>query len=168
MKSLVYGHYIPAPEKAKGIEDLDWNKQWDIKTSTGATYVNMTITRIEGTDLYLRTPEVSGYGQLLKVRTMVIDICIIQAIEESPSRNVYLYCNRSPVLLWDLVYLSPLEKENIPTDSFDSMLDNLTRGTDTVVRLCGNGVYLYMKCDDSGRCHMSIRNSDYLVFVHRS
>ena len=167
MNGLVYEYYIPAPEKAKDIEGLDWNKQWDITTYTGNKYVNMTITGIGGMDLCLRTPEVPGYGQLLKVETMVMDIRTIQAIEESPSRNVYLFRYDSSRLLWDLVYLSLSEKESIPTESFDTVLDTVTPEIGTVVRIWGNLAVLYLECDEFGICHAYTQKSSHLVFVHK-
>ena len=167
MKSHVYNHPTPVSEKVKDIKGLDWNRQWDIITSTGEKYVSMTITGIEGMKLYLRTPEVPGYEQLINVETIIVDIRTIQTIEKSPSRQAYLYCNKDPFLYWDIVYLSPMEKENTPTDSFDTILGNLTRRTDTVARVWGNGVYFYLKCDDFGRYHMYTGESGNFVFVHK-
>ena len=166
MKSHVYNHPTPVFEKVKDIKGLDWNRQWDIITSTGEKYVSMTITRIETTGLYLRPPEVPGYEQICMGETTVVDILAIQRITESPSRHVYLYRNRDPFLYWDIVYLSPMEKENTPTDSFDTVIGNLTRRTDTVTRVWGNGVYLYLKCDDFGRYHMYTGKSGHFVFIH--
>ena len=60
MKSHVYNHPTPVSEKVKDIKGLDWNRQWDIITSTGEKYVSMTITGIETMGLYLRPPEVPG------------------------------------------------------------------------------------------------------------
>ena len=56
MKSHVYNHSTPVSEKVKDIKGLDWNRQWDIVTSTGDKYVSMTITGIDTTGLYLRPP----------------------------------------------------------------------------------------------------------------
>ena len=64
MKSHVYNHSTPVSEKVKDIKGLDWNRQWDIITSTGEKYVSMTITKVEGMKLYLRPPEVPGYEQI--------------------------------------------------------------------------------------------------------
>lgn len=163
---MIYEPGTSVSEKVKDIEGLDWNEQWDVTTSIGEKYASMTITGIEGMKLYLRTPEIPGYEQLIGVKTMVIDIRTIQTIEKSPSRHVYLYRNMDPFLYWNLVYLSPMEKENIPTDSFDTVLGNLTRRTDTVTRVWGNGVYLYLKCDDFGRYHMYTGESGHFVFIH--
>lgn len=164
---MIYEPSTSVSKIVKDIEGLDWNKQWDIGTSTGEKYVNMTITGMEGIVLYLRTPEVPGYGQLLKVETMVIDILAIRAIEESPSRNVYLLHYEGPHPLWDLVYLSLSEKESIPTESFDTVLDTVTHEIGTIVRIWGNLTVLSLECDEFGICHADTQKSSHLVFVHR-
>ena len=63
---MIYEPGTSVSEKVKDIKGLDWNRQWDIVTSTGKTYVSMTITRIEGMKLYLRTPEIPGYRKLAR------------------------------------------------------------------------------------------------------
>lgn len=161
-----YEPYTPVSSKIKDIQGLDWNEQWDITTSTGEKYISMTIARREGMILHLSTPEIPEYGQLLKAEMILVDIHAIQVIEKSPLRHVYLYCSRSPVLLWDLVYLSLSEKESIPTDSFDTVLDTLAHGVDMKMNVWGNGVVLRLERDEFGRCHMKIGGkSTHSVFV---
>lgn len=167
MESHVYNPHTPVSKIVKDIEGLDWNRQWDIKTSLGATYVNMTITGIEGLDLCLRTPEVPGYEPICMVETTIVNILTIRLIKESPSRNVYLLRYESPHPLWDLVYLSLSEKESIPTESFDTVLDIVTHEIGTVVRIWGNLRVLYLECDEFGICHAYTQKASHLVFVYR-
>ena len=87
---MIYEPGTSVSKKVKDIEGLDWNRQWDIVTSTGEKYVSMTITKVEGMKLYLRTPEIPGYEQICMGETTVVNIITIQVITESPSRQAYL------------------------------------------------------------------------------
>ena len=51
MESHVYNPHTPVSKIVKDIEGLDWSRQYDIGTSTGKMYVNMTITGMGGLDL---------------------------------------------------------------------------------------------------------------------
>ena len=158
MKSHVYNHLTPVSEKVKDIKGLDWNRQWDIITSTGKKYVSMTITRIEMTGLYLRTPEVPGYEQLCMVETMVVDILAIQLITESPTRQAYLCRGNFMSLFWEVKYLSLQEEKHFLVESFDSVLYCLLCRTSGRAWIWGNGVAFCIELDESGVCHLSTRS----------
>lgn len=164
---MIYEPSTPVSKIVKDIEGLDWSRQWDIKTSLGATYVNMTITGIGGLDLCLRTPEVPGYESICMVEITIVNILTIRLIKESPSRQAYLLRYESSHPLWDLVYLSLSEKESISTESFDTVLDTVTHEIGTVAKIWGNLKVLYLECDEFGICHAYTQKASHLVFVHR-
>ena len=166
MKSLVYNHPTPFSEKVKDIKGLDWNRQWDIIISTGEKYVSMTITGIEMTGLYLRTPEVPGYEQICMVGTTIVDILTIRLIKESPSRQAYLYRGNVMSLFWEVKYLSLQEEKHFLTESFDSVLYRLLCRTSGRAWIWGNGVAFCIELDESGVCHLSTRKSSHFVFTH--
>ena len=158
MKSHVYNHPTPVSEKVKDIEGLDWNEQWDIITSTGEKYVSMTITKVEGMKLYLRTPEIPGYEQICMGETTVVDIITIQVITESPSRQAYLCRSNFMSLVWEVKYLSLQEEKNFPVESFDSVLYCLLCKTSGRAWIWGNGVAFCIELDESGVCHLCTRS----------
>ena len=158
MKSHVYNHPTPVSEKVKDIEGLDWNEQWDIITSTGEKYVSMTITKVEGMKLYLRTPEIPGYEQICMGETTVVNIITIQVIMESPSRQAYLCRSNFTSLFWEVKYLSLQEEKNFPVESFDSVLYCLLCRTSGRAWIWGNGVAFCIELDESGVCHLRTRS----------
>ena len=158
MKSHVYNHPTPVSEKVKDIEGLDWNEQWDIVTSTGEKYVSMTITKVEGMKLYLRTPEIPGYEQICMGETTVVNIITIQVIMESPSRQAYLCRSNFTSLFWEVKYLSLQEEKNFPVESFDSVLYCLLCRTSGRAWIWGNGVAFCIELDESGVCHLRTRS----------
>lgn len=158
MKSHVYNHPTPVSEKVKDIKGLDWNRQWDIITSTGKTYVSMTITKVEGMKLYLRTPEIPGYEQICIGETTVVDIITIQVITESPSRQAYLCRSNFMSLFWEVKYLSLQEEKLFSVESFDSVLYRLFCRTSGRAWIWGNGVAFCIELDESGVCHLSTRS----------
>ena len=158
MKSHVYNHPTPVSEKVKDIEGLDWNEQWDIVTSTGEKYVSMTITKVEGMKLYLRTPEIPGYEQICMGETTVVNIITIQVIMESPSRQAYLCRSNFTSLFWEVKYLSLQEEKNFPVESFDSVLYCLLCRTSGRAWIWGNGVAFCIELDESGVCHLCTRS----------
>ena len=158
MKSHVYNHPTPVSEKVKDIKGLDWNRQWDIITSTGKTYVSMTITKVEGMKLYLRTPEIPGYEQICMGETTVVDIIAIQVITESPSRQAYLCRSNFMSLFWEVKYLSLQEEKLFSVESFDSVLYRLFCRTSGRAWIWGNGVAFCIELDESGVCHLSTRS----------
>ena len=157
MKSHVYNHPTSVSEKVKDIKGLDWNRQWDIVTSTGEKYVSMTITGIETTGLYLRPPEVPGYEQICMGETTVVDILAIQLITESPSRQAYLCRSNFMSLFWEVKYLSLQEEKHFLVESFDSVLYCLLCRTSGRAWIWGNGVAFCIELDESGVCHLSTR-----------
>ena len=158
MKSHVYNHPTPVSEKVKDIKSLDWNRQWDIITSTGKTYVSMTITKVEGMKLYLRTPEIPGYEQICMGETTVVDIITIQVITESPSRQAYLCRSNFMSLFWEVKYLSLQEEKLFSVESFDFVLYRLFCRTSGRAWIWGNGVAFCIELDESGVCHLSTRS----------
>lgn len=166
MKSHVYNHSTPVSEKVKDIKGLDWNRQWDIITSTGEKYVSMTITGIEMTDLYLCTPEVPGYEQICMVGTTVVNILAIQLITESPTRQAYLYRGNVMSLFWEVKYLSLQEEKHFLVESFDSVLYRLLCRTSGRAWIWGNGVAFCIELDESGVCHLSTHKSSHFAFTH--
>ena len=158
MKSHVYNHPTPVSEKVKDIKGLDWNRQWDIITSTGKTYVSMTITKVEGMKLYLRTPEIPGYEQICMGETTVVDIITIQVITESPSRQAYLCRSNFMSLFWEVKYLSLQEEKLFSVESFDFVLYRLFCRTSGRAWIWGNGVAFCIELDESGVCHLSTRS----------
>ena len=158
MKSHVYNHSTPVSEKVKDIKGLDWNRQWDIITSTGKKYVSMTITKVEGMKLYLRTPEIPGYEQICMGETTVVDILAIQVITESPSRQAYLCRSNFMSLFWEVKYLSLQEEKHFLVESFDSVLYRLLCRTSGRAWIWGNGVAFCIELDESGVCHLSTRS----------
>lgn len=157
MKSHVYNHSTPVSEKVKDIKGLDWNRQWDIITSTGEKYVSMTITKVEGMKLYLRPPEVPGYEQICMGETTVVDILAIQRITESPTRQAYLCRGNVLSLFWEVKYLSLQEEKHFLVESFDSVLYCLLCRTSGRAWIWGNGVAFCIELDESGVCHLSTR-----------
>ena len=157
MKSHVYNHPTPVSEKVKDIKGLDWNRQWDIVISTGKKYVSMTITKVEGMKLYLRTPEIPGYEQICMGETTVVDILAIQVITESPSRQAYLCRSNFMSLFWEVKYLSLQEEKHFLVESFDSVLYCLLCRTSGRAWIWGNGVAFCIELDESGICHLSTR-----------
>lgn len=137
---MIYEPGTSVSEKVKDIEGLDWNRQWDIITSTGEKYVSMTITRIETTGLYLRPPEIPGYEQICMGETTVVDILAIQVITESPSRQAYLCRGNVMSLVWEVKYLSLQEEKHFLVESFDSVLYRLLCRTSGRAWIWGNGV----------------------------
>lgn len=166
MKSHVYNHSTPVSEKVKDIKGLDWNRQWDIITSTGEKYVSMTITGIEMTDLYLCTPEVPGYEQICMVGTTVVNILAIRLIKESPTRQAYLYRGNVMSLFWEVKYLSLQEEKHFLVESFDSVLYRLLCRTSGRAWIWGNGVAFCIELDESGVCHLSTHKSSHFAFTH--
>ena len=158
MKSHVYNHPTPVSEKVKDIKGLDWNRQWDIITSTGKTYVSMAITKVEGMKLYLRTPEIPGYEQICMGETTVVDIIAIQVITESPSRQAYLCRSNFMSLFWEVKYLSLQEEKLFSVESFDSVLYRLFCRTSGRAWIWGNGVAFCIELDESGVCDLSTRS----------
>ena len=158
MKSHVYNHSTPVSEKVRDIKGLDWNRQWDIVISTGKKYVSMTITKVEGMKLYLRTPEIPGYEQICMGETTVVDILAIQVITESPSRQVYLCRSNFMSLFWEAKYLSLQEEKHFLVESFDSVLYCLLCRTSGRAWIWGNGVAFCIELDESGVCHLSTRS----------
>ena len=158
MKSHVYNHPTPVSEKVKDIEGLDWNEQWDIITSTGEKYVSMTITKVEGMKLYLRTPEIPGYEQICMGETTVVNIITIQVIMESPSRQAYLCRSNFTSLFWEVKYLSLQEEKHFLVESFDSVLYCLLCRTSGRAWIWGNGVAFCIELDESGVCHLCTRS----------
>ena len=158
MKSHVYNHPTPVSEKVKDIEGLDWNEQWDIVTSTGEKYVSMTITKVEGMKLYLRTPEIPGYEQICMGETTVVNIITIQVIMESPSRQAYLCRSNFTSLFWEVKYLSLQEEKHFLVESFDSVLYCLLCRTSGRAWIWGNGVAFCIELDESGVCHLRTRS----------
>ena len=158
MKSHVYNHPTPVSEKVKDIEGLDWNEQWDIVTSTGEKYVSMTITKVEGMKLYLRTPEIPGYEQICMGETTVVNIITIQVIMESPSRQAYLCRSNFTSLFWEVKYLSLQEEKHFLVESFDSVLYCLLCRTSGRAWIWGNGVAFCIELDESGVCHLCTRS----------
>ena len=158
MKSHVYNHPTPVSEKVKDIEGLDWNEQWDIITSTGEKYVSMTITKVEGMKLYLRTPEIPGYEQICMGETTVVNIITIQVIMESPSRQAYLCRSNFTSLFWEVKYLSLQEEKHFLVESFDSVLYCLLCRTSGRAWIWGNGVAFCIELDESGVCHLRTRS----------
>ena len=158
MKSHVYNHPTPVSEKVKDIKGLDWNRQWDIITSTGKKYVSMTIAKVEGMKLYLRTPEIPGYEQICMGETTVVDIITIQVITESPSRQAYLCRSNFMSLFWEVKYLSLQEEKHFLVESFDSVLYCLLCRTSGRAWIWGNGVAFCIELDESGVCHLSTRS----------
>ena len=158
MKSHVYNHSTPVSEKVKDIKGLDWNRQWDIVISTGKKYVSMTITKVEGMKLYLRTPEIPGYEQICMGETTVVDILAIQVITESPSRQAYLCRSNFMSLFWEVKYLSLQEEKHFLVESFDSVLYCLLCRTSGRAWIWGNGVAFCIELDESGIYHLSTRS----------
>ena len=158
MKSHVYNHPTPVSEKVKDIEGLDWNRQWDIVTSTGEKYVSMTITKVEGMKLYLRTPEIPGYEQICMGETTVVNIITIHVIMESPSRQAYLCRSNFTSLFWEVKYLSLQEEKHFLVESFDSVLYCLLCRTSGRAWIWGNGVAFCIELDESGVCHLCTRS----------
>ena len=154
---MIYEPGTSVSEKVKDIKGLDWNRQWDIITSTGKTYVSMTITRIETTGLYLRPPEVPGYEQICTGETMVVDILAIQLITESPTRQAYLCRSNVLPLFWEVKYLSLQEEKHFLVESFDSVLYCLLCRTSGRAWIWGNGVAFCIELDESGIYHLSTR-----------
>lgn len=162
---MIYEPSTPVSEIVKDIEGLDWSKQWDIGTSTGKKYVNMTITRMEGMDLCLRTPEVPGYEPICMVETTIVNILTIRLIKESPSRQAYLYRGNVMSLFWEVKYLSLQEGKHFSLESFDSVLYRLLCRTSGRAWIWGNGVAFCIELDESGVCHLSTHKSSHLVFT---
>ena len=158
MKSHVYNDPAPGAEEGKDIKGLDWNRQWDIITSTGKKYVSMTITKVEGMKLYLRTPEIPGYEQICMGETTVVDILAIQLITESPTRQAYLCRSNFMSLFWEVKYLSLQEEKHFLVESFDSVLYCLLCRTSGRAWIWGNGVAFCIELDESGVCHLSTRS----------
>ena len=157
MKSHVYNRSTPVSEKVRDIKGLDWNRQWDIVISTGKKYVSMTITKVEGMKLYLRTPEIPGYEQICMGETTVVDIIAVQVITESPSRQAYLCRSNFMSLFWEVKYLSLQEEKHFLVESFDSVLYCLLCRTSGRAWIWGNGVAFCIELDESGVCHLSTR-----------
>lgn len=155
---MIYEPGTSVSEKVKDIKGLDWNRQWDIVTSTGKTYVSMTITKVEGMKLYLRTPEIPGYEQICMGETTVVDIITIQVITESPSRQAYLCRSNFMSLFWEVKYLSLQEEKLFSVESFDSVLYRLFCRTSGRAWIWGNGVAFCIELDESGVCHLSTRS----------
>ncbi len=155
---MIYEPGTSVSEKVKDIKGLDWNRQWDIITSTRKKYVSMTITKVEGTKLYLRTPEIPGYEQICMGETMVVDILAIQVITESPSRQAYLCRGNVMSLFWEVKYLSLQEEKHFSVESFDSVLYRLFCRTSGRAWIWGNGVAFCIELDESGVCHLSTRS----------
>ena len=155
---MIYEPGTSVSEKVKDIKGLDWNRQWDIVTSTGKNYVSMTITRIEGMKLYLRPPEVPGYEQICMGETTVVDIITIQVITESPSRQAYLCRSNVLPLVWEVKYLSLQEEKHFLVESFDSVLYRLLCRTSGRAWIWGNGMAFCIELDESGICHLSTRS----------
>lgn len=155
---MIYEPGTSVSEKVKDIKGLDWNRQWDIITSTGKTYVSMTITKVEGMKLYLRTPEIPGYEQICMGETTVVDILAIQVITESPSRQAYLCRSNFMSLFWEVKYLSLQEEKLFSVESFDSVLYRLFCRTSGRAWIWGNGVAFCIELDESGVCHLSTRS----------
>ena len=155
---MIYEPGTSVSEKVKDIEGLDWNEQWDIITSTGEKYVSMTITKVEGMKLYLRTPEIPGYEQICMGETTVVNIITIQVIMESPSRQAYLCRSNFMSLVWEVKYLSLQEEKNFPVESFDSVLYCLLCRTSGRAWIWGNGVAFCIELDESGVCHLCTRS----------
>lgn len=155
---MIYEPGTSVSEKVKDIKGLDWNRQWDIITSTGKTYVSMTITKVEGMKLYLRTPEIPGYEQICMGETTVVDIIAIQVITESPSRQAYLCRSNFMSLFWEVKYLSLQEEKLFSVESFDSVLYRLFCRTSGRAWIWGNGVAFCIELDESGVCHLSTRS----------
>ena len=158
MKSHVYNHSTPVSEKVRDIKGLDWNRQWDIVISTGKKYVSMTITKVEGMKLYLRTPEIPGYEQICMGKTTVVDIIAVQVITESLSRQAYLCRSNFMSLFWEVKYLSLQEEKHFLVESFDSVLYCLLCRTSGRAWIWGNGVAFCIELDESGVCHLSTRS----------
>ena len=155
---MIYEPGTSVSEKVKDIKGLDWNRQWDIVTSTGKNYVSMTITRIEGMKLYLRPPEVPGYEQICMGETTVVDIITIQVITESPSRQAYLCRSNVLPLVWEVKYLSLQEEKHFLVESFDSVLYRLFCRTSGRAWIWGNGMAFCIELDESGIYHLSTRS----------
>ena len=155
---MIYEPGTSVSEKVKDIKGLDWNRQWDIVTSTGKNYVSMTITRIEGMKLYLRPPEVPGYEQICMGETTVVDIITIQVITESPSRQAYLCRSNVLPLVWEVKYLSLQEEKHFLVESFDSVLYCLLCRTSGRAWIWGNGMAFCIELDESGIYHLSTRS----------
>lgn len=155
---MIYEPGTSVSEKVKDIEGLDWNEQWDVTTSIGEKYVNMTITGIEGMKLYLRPPEIPGYEQICMGETMVVDIITIQVITESPSRQAYLCRSNFMSLFWEVKYLSLQEEKHFLVESFDSVLYCLLCRTSGRAWIWGNGVAFCIELDESGVCHLHTRS----------
>lgn len=155
---MIYEPGTSVSEKVKDIEGLDWNEQWDVTTSIGEKYVNMTITGIEGMKLYLRPPEIPGYEQICMGETMVVDIITIQVITESPSRQAYLCHSNFMSLFWEVKYLSLQEEKHFLVESFDSVLYCLLCRTSGRAWIWGNGVAFCIELDESGVCHLHTRS----------
>lgn len=155
---MIYEPGTSVSEKVKDIKGLDWNRQWDIVTSTGKNYVSMTITRIEGMKLYLRPPEVPGYEQICMGETTVVDIITIQVITESPSRQAYLCRSNVLPLVWEVKYLSLQEEKHFLVESFDSVLYRLLCRTSGRAWIWGNGMAFCIELDESGIYHLSTRS----------
>lgn len=163
---MIYEPSTPVSEKVKDIKGLDWNRQWDIITSTGEKYVSMTITGIEMTDLYLCTPEVPGYEQICMVGTTVVNILAIRLIKESPTRQAYLYRGNVMSLFWEVKYLSLQEEKHFLVESFDSVLYRLLCRTSGRAWIWGNGVAFCIELNESGVCHLSTHKSSHFAFTH--
>ena len=155
---MIYEPGTSVSEKVKDIKGLDWNRQWDIVTSTGKNYVSMTITRIEGMKLYLRPPEVPGYEQICMGETTVVEILTIQVIKESPSRQAYLCRSNVLPLVWEVKYLSLQEEKHFLVESFDSVLYCLLCRTSGRAWIWGNGMAFCIELDESGIYHLSTRS----------
>ena len=154
---MIYEPGTSVSEKVKDIKGLDWNRQWDIVTSTGKKYVSMTITKVEGMKLYLRTPEIPGYEQICMGETTVVDIITLQVITESPSRQAYLCRSNFMSLFWEVKYLSLQEEKHFSVESFDSVLYRLFCRTSGRAWIWGNGVAFCIELDEFGICHLSTR-----------
>ena len=154
---MIYEPGTSVSEKVKDIKGLDWNRQWDIITSTGEKYVSMTITKVEGMRLYLRPPEVPGYEQICMGETTVVDILAIQRITESPTRQAYLCRGNVLSLFWEVKYLSLQEEKHFSVESFDSVLYCLLCRTSGRAWIWCNGVAFCIELDESGICHLSTR-----------
>ena len=155
---MIYEPGTSVSEKVKDIEGLDWNEQWDIVTSTGEKYVSMTITKVEGMKLYLRTPEIPGYEQICMGETTVVNIITIQVIMESPSRQAYLCRSNFTSLVWEVKYLSLQEEKHFLVESFNSVLYCLLCRTSGRAWIWGNGVAFCIELDESGVCHLCTRS----------
>ena len=155
---MIYEPGTSVSKKVKDIKGLDWNRQWDIITSTGEKYVSMTITKVEGMKLYLRTPEIPGYEQICMGETTVVNIITIQVIMESPSRQAYLCRSNFTSLFWEVKYLSLQEEKHFLVESFDSVLYCLLCRTSGRAWIWGNGVAFCIELDESGVCHLRTRS----------